>query len=200
RVTLDALTVHFGETPVHNQPAVTQKVLATLQVPAEHLEVTVNPPVATIEVKRRTDPPEQVEVLIRPHPTLAPGPFKAEALLEVRTSPGERHYGAKLPVSGNMQPEVRALPARLLLGSKPVGQTAEAVVVLQAPPDAKIVIERIESDSPDLHAEPASIDGSPPNRTFRVRQQVTKEGEQSTSVRFFVSRDGQPAAALMMEV
>jgi hypothetical protein len=140
------------------------------------------------------------EILIAPHPSLQPGVFKSKATLFVNTPEGERLSGATFGIDGRVQAEVRPLPARLMLGSKEIGEKAEAVVVLQASAATKVIVERIETDSPDIHVEPATIEGSPPERTFRVSQRVTQLGDQVGTVHFFIRKGSRPAEPIVMEV
>jgi hypothetical protein len=200
RVTLDALSVHFGETPVHGQPTRPQTVLATVHVPAQGLEATVDPKVATVQVSRLPDSDDRYRLAITVQPTLPPGPFKSEVTVTVLTPAGERLPGETLPILGQMQPEVRPLPARMLLGSQPVGETAEAVVVLQAPEGVDVAVERIDAESADVQVEAVTAEGTPAGRAFRVRQQVTKEGDQASTVRFFIRKAGRPAVPVEMQV
>jgi hypothetical protein len=87
-----------------------------------------------------------------------------------------------------MQPEVRLLPSQVLLEAKPVGEMAEAIVTMQAPPEAKVAIDHIEIDGPDVRFESVTVEGIPAGRAFRVRQKVTKEGEQVSIVRFIIRK------------
>ncbi len=200
RVTLDTAFVQFGEEPVQDQPPASRKLVATVHVPAERLEATVDPPMATVEVIRRTSSPARFDLSVTPQPALPPGSFQGNLVLNLRSAGGERLPGLTVPVAGNVQPAVRALPARLLLGSKPLGQVAEATVVLQAPATSEYVVDHIETDSPDVHVEPVRVEGAPPGRAFRVTQQVTKEGDQTSTVRFVIRKSGRVPVPLTMDV
>jgi hypothetical protein len=183
RVTLDTRAIHFGERPIHSQPPVTQKVLATVHVPCRRLEVTVKSEVAAATVNRRSDDEGRFEIIIAVNPALPPGYFHTDAQISLVTPAGERCPGFTLPIAGKMQPEVRLLPARVIMGPKQVGGTAEAVVTLQTTPNSNVEVDHIETDSSGLRVEPAAIEGIPANHAFRVRQQVTREGEQTSTAR-----------------
>ena len=99
-----------------------------------------------------------------------------------------------------MQPEVRPLPAQVLFGSRPVGDKAEDFVVLQAPAGIDPVLERAEADSPDVHVEPIVVSGSPPGRTFRITQYVSKEGYQKSCVRFALRTAGRHPVEVAVDV
>lgn len=184
RVTLDALAVDFGEAAIHGQPADSRRVEAVLHVPARILEATVDPTVATVKIVGKPGHPARYQVFLRPNPNLPPGAFTGQVKLHVITDTGARLPGPTLPLTGLMQPEVRLLPARLLLGPTRVGETATAIVVVQAPSSMKLALEQVESASPDVDVRPAPTDEGLTGHAFRVSQRVTKSGDSSTRVRF----------------
>ncbi|GEM_PF-5821099 len=200
RVTLDTKAVHFGERPVYGQPPVKMKLLATVHVPVEKLEATLDKQVVSAEINRRTEDPSKYEVVLTTVPSLPPGEFEANLQLDVVTPAGERLYGATLPVAGKVQPEVRLLPAKVLLGSKPVGETAEAVVTLQTPADADVKVDHVEIDSDSLQVEPVTVEGMPTGRAYAVRQKVDKPGDQTATVRFVVRKWDKSLETLSVDV
>jgi len=113
---------------------------------------------------------------------------------------GERALAVVLPIAGEMRPEVRLLPARVLLEPKPVGGVSEAFVTVQAPLDAKVTVDHIEIDDSRLRVEPAAIAGIPAGRAYRIRQSVTKEGEQVSAARFIIRKLDQKLITLTVEV
>jgi hypothetical protein len=108
RITLDTLSVDFGEAPVRGQSPVPRKVLATVHVPIDHLEVTTETTIATVKVEHHKNHANTFELSISWNPALPVGLFKSQARIELITPAGERLRGAILPISGRMQPEVRA--------------------------------------------------------------------------------------------
>jgi len=200
RATLDAKSVHFGEEPVRGQPALKRRVLATVHVPCQDLQATVNPLVATASVERRKDDPSRFEITIAVNPDMPPGKFQTNAQISVVTSSGERELAFRLPIAGEMQPEVRLLPARVLLPPTPVGATAEAIVTLQGSPEVKVALDHIEIGDPGLRVEPAVVEGIPSGRAYRLLQQVAKEGEQTNTVQFFYRKPGQKVIKVAVEV
>lgn len=200
RITLDTLAVDFGERPIHGETPATQKVLATVHVPCQHLEVVVNPEVATAKVSPYQGDESRFKFNLAINSDLSPGNFQTDARIFVVSPTGEKALGAILPVSGKMQPEIRLVPSQLLLESKPVGEIAEAIITLQGTPDTDARIDHIEIDSPDLRVEPVKIDGIPHGRTFRVRQKVTKAGDQIGEVRFVIRKPGNKLNTLPIRV
>jgi hypothetical protein len=200
RVTLDKLALDFGERPVHGGTPVMQKVMATVHVPCQHLEVAVKPEVAAATVVPQEDDRTKFEIILVANPGFPPGRFQADAQIYTVSPSGEKALGVTLPISGLMQPEVRPLPARLLLEEKPVGEMAEAVVTLQASPDAKVAVDHIEIGSPDVHVEPVTVEGIPAGRAFRVRQKVTKAGEQASEIRFVIRKPNKKPERLSVQV
>lgn len=200
RVTLDKLAIDFGERPIHGGTPVTLKVMATVHVPCQRLEAAVKPEAAAVTVIPQQDEPTEFEIILAANPDLPPGKFQAEVQIFTVSPNGEKALGVTLPISGIMQPEVRLLPSRLLLEAKPVGQMTEAIVTLQAAPDAKVVVDHIEIDSPDLRVEPVAVEGIPAGRAFRVRQKATKEGEQISEVRFVIRKPDKKLITLPVQV
>jgi hypothetical protein len=200
RVTLDAISLHFGDTPVHGQPAFVRPVAGRVHIPDAQPVVTVTPDLVTVQLTTDAAVPGRFELAIAPRPTLAPGPFRCQVDVDLVTPAGNQLPGVQLPVTGTMQPEVRALPARLEFGPRRVGQTAEATVTLQAPAEEACSVDRIETESEDVRVEAVASTGVPPGRAFRVRQQITAEGNQSSVVRFYVRRAGGEPVPLTMEV
>lgn len=186
RITLDTLSVDFREVPVRGETPAARKVLATVHIPFDRLEATTDPRVATVKVERHKSCVNIFELTVSWNPSLPVGQFQSLADIDVLNPAGERHHAAKLPISGRMQPEVRLLPSRLILGSKPIGGKLEAVVVIQAPADVALVMEHIETDSRDLQVESVAIEGVPQGRAYKVIQTVRNEGDQSNLVKFFI--------------
>ena len=182
RVTLDALSLHFGQEGVYGQTSAPRKVVATAHVPAQLLDVVTDP--------------NQYEVLVALQPELPPGPFASEINIDLITAAGERVFAAKLPIDGQVQPAVRPLPAHILLGSKPLDATAEAVVVLQVPPRCPIQVDRIETESEDVQVAATDIQGIPFGRAFRITQRITRVGDQRSTVRFVCRHPGQPPMSI----
>jgi hypothetical protein len=200
RVTLDTSLLQFGDSAVHGQPPPFRKVVATSHVPAQWLDVTADPKVATVQVTRRKDDPRRFELTVAPHSGLKPGRFEFVVSVGVVTPAGKRLPGTSLPVVGEMQPEVRALPSRLFLPPTPVGQTAEATLVLQPSAGVPLEVDHIEVDSPDLAVVKTAVEGLPPGRAFRVTQKVTREGDSSSRIRFVLRRPGQGLSTVPVEV
>jgi hypothetical protein len=184
KLTLDALYVHFGESPVHGEEPVARKVMGNVHVPFQRLETVVDAKRLDVRLRQFPDSPKRFELLVSPQPTLPPGPFRAEVVLNIITAEGKRERGLVLPVEGEMQPGVRLLPARLLLPTKRVGETATGVLTLQVPSRLPVVVEQIESSSADLHVEAIPLEGVPSGRGFRVSQRITRAGDHTSHVTF----------------
>jgi hypothetical protein len=201
RVTLDALSVQFGESIVYGQPAMPRKACATAHIPVERLEVTTGNQLVKVDVAREKQNPDQFTLSITPKPGLPQGRFASDITIDLITPHGDRLRGTVLPVQGDVQPEVRPLPAKVMLGLKRVGDQAKATVVLQGPSDADMAVEHIETNSPDTNVEAVDLPGSPSGRTFRITQRVTREGEQKSTVRFFLhQRTGEPLRIVTTDV
>lgn len=177
-----------------------RKVVVQAHTPVEKLDFRIEPAIAKIQSAPSPDGPQQFIFSISPLPSLPPGPFKGEIVVDVIGPDGERVPGAALPFAGNIQPQVRPLPARLLLGAKRVGEKAEATVVLQAPAEAAWNLEHIETDSFEVRVEAIKGDKALAGRAFRVIQQIKEEGDHTSQVRFVIRRPGQEPLVLTTEI
>jgi hypothetical protein len=201
RVTLDALALHFGETVVEEQPLPTRNVNATLHVPSGKITATVDPPqTASVRVVPDSAEPARFALNVTPGENLPSGPFHAVVSVTVRDSEGREWLGATLPVAGAVQPAVRPLPARLLLGAHPLGATAEATVVLQVPAGVEWTVDHIETDEAAMQVDPVAVEGVPRGRAYRLRLTVAKAGDQRTAVRFVVRKPGRAVTPVTTEV
>ncbi len=200
RVTLDKLSLHFGDEPIQSALPLTRKVHATVHLPRSSLRVSAADNAVSWKINPHADRPDEFDVAVSTNPAaLKAGPFKTTLNIEVVTAEGEALPGVKLPVAGTVRPEVRPVPASVLLGVRRIGRTAEATVALQMPPGEKWEVERIEVDSPDVQVDSVPA-GSAGGRAYRLRVRITKEGPQASEVRFFVRKPGRDTAPVAMTV
>ncbi len=200
RVTLDTLSLDFGDSAVRGQPPLPRKVTATVHVADASLRAKVVPDLATIRVSPSVGSANQFDLMLAPRPTLPVGTFSCKVHLDLVTKEGEVLPGVILPVTGRMQPEVRAIPAQLVFGPRRVGQTAESTVTLQVPKGEDWIVDHIETDVSGLRVEPVASSGTSVGRVFRIRQPIAKTGHQSSTIRFFVRKGRGGPVPLAMEV
>jgi hypothetical protein len=200
RVALDSLALDFGEFPIRGQSACSRTVVATVQPPTSQAVVTFDRNVLAVQTKRRATSSDQYELTIAPLPTLESGRFESSVDVDVRTAEGKRLSGVRFPVSGNMQPEVRPLPARVVFGARKIGETAESTVTLQQPASQEWTIDHIELESSDVDVEEINARERSLGRCFRVRQRIVKEGQQTNVVRFTVRQGKDKSIVVPMEV
>lgn len=200
RVTLDTLFLDFGDTAVRGQPPFARKVAAGVHMADARLRMKVVPDLVAVEVRPAEGSANRFDLLLAPRPSLPVGPFECKVHLDLETKDGERLSGVGLPVTGKMQPEVRAIPAQLVFGPRRIGQTAESTVTLQVPKGEDWVVDHIETDAAGVRVEPVAASGMPPGRVFRVRQSITKVGHQSSTIRFFVRKGHGDPVPLAMKV
>jgi hypothetical protein len=199
-LTLDTLAIHFGDAAVSGAAPFSRNVRAAVHVSGGSLRATANPDLVSVAVRQRPEATDVFELTIAPRKGLPVGAFACQLKLEVVSAAGEVIPGATLAIGGTIQPAVRALPARLLLGSRRVGSTAEATVTLQVPEGENWVIDHLEVESADVAVDAATAPGIPAGRTFRVRQRIGLEGPQSSVIRFVVRKGGGPPEAVTMAV
>ncbi len=185
RVTLDALSVHFGEELVQGEPPRERRLVATLHEPARAIEAAMGPPdLAQLRITRLPDVP-RFEISVLPSTDSASGPFRADLRVGVISRDGERLAGTVIPVAGRLEPRIRAFPRQLLLGSHRVGKTATGMVSLHGVHASGV--ERVESDCPEIAVEPVPEPEAPGGATYQVGRRVTREGDQTGVVRFFLA-------------
>jgi hypothetical protein len=199
-VTLDTLCIHYGDSPVEGGPAVTRKVRARLQVPGTTLLARAEPDLVTVRVTPEPGDLSRYKLVISPRMTLPLGAFSCKVHLDVVRPSGERLPGPALSVWGKVQPAVRALPAQPLLGCGAVGEVIEANVTLLGLREDTWAVDHVETESADVSAQPAKVLDLSAGRTFRIRQRITKEGPQSSAVRFFLRQAGGPPGPVAVRV
>ena len=200
RITSAALNVHFGDAPIVGQAPVTRKVLVTAHIPVRKVIATAEPPVLAVRVDPAPGAFGRYEVTMSPLAHLPPGDFQSLVKIDIVTPHGERLRGTELPVAGSVRPEVRLLPARLLLPPQAVGTTATGVVVVQAPVGAEVAVDQIETDSPDLRVELGPDDVTSGAKTFRVSLRISQPGEQTRQARFALRKSGVEKSVLSVDV
>jgi hypothetical protein len=200
RVTMDELTVDFGDEVVQGQNGAPRNVLATVRIPARRLEAAANPKAVRVKVCKVSGQPARYQVQITPERLLPIGPFASEVMLFVVTDKGKHLRGPVVRVFGVVKPEVWAVPSRLLLGSRPIGETADSFVVLHAASGTRLVVEQIQTETTDVQVKPAVVESLPEGQTFRVAQKVTKAGEQASFIRFRIQRPGKELLEVPVEV
>jgi hypothetical protein len=199
KVTVNALYIHFGESPVRGESPVWRKLVGTVHVPFKKLAAVADAKRLAVRLRQLPDNPARFELHVSPQPDMPAGPFRSDVILEIIAADGSREQGLTLPVEGEMQPAVRLLPARLLLPTKQVGEEATGILILQAPPRLSVVVEQIESESADVHVEATSADGVPPGRGFRVSWRIVRAGGHTSRVTFTL-RSGKERMRIPVEV
>jgi hypothetical protein len=63
-----------------------------------------------------------------------------------------------------------------------------------------VIVEKIETESPDVLARALPNTGTLPEPAYRVVLQISKEGDQRNVIRFTVRRDGVAPQVVSMEV
>jgi len=199
RVTLNASSMDFGEEAVQGEPFPRRKVEALAHVPCGSLVTSAQPDIVAVDVVRVGDDSKRFEVYIAPKPDLKPGPFRSWVNLEVISSDGKRLSGAKLSVSGQVKQPVWAVPSKVQLPLSDVGETAEAVVVLQSPAGVMYTVEKTHTDSKDVEVSPATS-GVISGNAFSIRMRTSKLGDQCSIVNFHVRMQGGQQLVVPVEV
>lgn len=197
RVTLNTGGIEFGEI-IHGQAPLPKKVRAIVHVPVRSLHVAVDSRIVTVNVhdKRKN----QFEIVVAPQATLPIGPFKTEMKINLILPDGQFLPAATLPVTGQTQAEIQAIPDRVFFGSRPIGTTWKAVVCLQARSKFEFAVERIVTEWPDVRVDNISLQGASPGQTFCVTQRIAMPGDQKSIIQFHLRKADSLSFVLPMEV
>ena len=200
RMTLDTMVLSWGDELIQGQKYPTRQVIVTAHVPVQSLHTAVDARFATATVRRDATNPNQFTVSVALKTPLPTGSFDKRLGIGIIDLDGKCVPGTGLSLQGTVQPQVRAVPTRVLLGSHMVGDMAEAFVVLQPRLAFDFLVQKIEADSADLVVTPADVKGSPKGRTFRVAQRIARTGEQIQNVRFTVRKTTGETIVVPVEV
>jgi hypothetical protein len=181
-MTADVLYVNFGDSIVKGSPEFTRKVRAVAHVPVDSLEIVIVPPVCTVRFERDKVHPDRFDLFITPSPTLPVGPFEGKVKVRV-VQEKTRLHGLTFGVKGEIQSEMRLLPARLFLPPTTVGEVAEAMVLVSHPNAKGFAIDHWEVDTKEITIEPCPMTDQPTGKVFRVAWRLTKSGDHQSEVR-----------------
>jgi hypothetical protein len=157
-------------------------------VPGAEIRAHTVSELVTVRLTRAAEDTSQFDIEIAPKPTLPPAAFSCKVRVDVLDPSGKRYPGLSIPVTGQVQPAIRPLPAQVLLGRREMGSLVEATVTLQAPAAGKWVVDHLEADSADVAVDEVGVAGIPRGRVFRIRQRIAADGYHSSDVRFIVRK------------
>lgn len=126
-------------------------------------------------------------ISIAPHATIPIGQFEGRVLFTTLDKNGTRAFGATLPVFGNMQREVRILPALVMLGPQDVGATVKSILLLQIPSDLDFKLHQIESSSTEMEVRKTDLPGVRDGLAYELSQRIARSGDDRTQLAFDVS-------------
>lgn len=187
RVSVDGRELAFADLCGQGE-SVTRAMKATAHVPLANLEATCPADKATVSVVPSAKRPGGYDVRVTPNPDLPLGPFRFDVALTATLPDGAKHRCVAFAVAGEMRSPVRVIPDPVLLGERPVGETAEATVSVRFP--AGWSVDRVETERSDTRVSPTEpLDGRP---TYRISQLISKQGDGTCQVRFVCRKpDGQ---------
>jgi hypothetical protein len=154
--------------------------------------------IATVNVHEERK--SQFEIVVAPQATMCAGPFKTEMKINLILPDGQSLPAATLPVTGQTQAEIQAIPDRVFFGSRPIGTTWKAVVCLQARSKFEFAVERIVTEWPDVRVDNISLQGASPGQTFCVTQRIAMPGDQKSIIQFHLRKADSLSFVLPMEV
>ncbi len=190
RVSLVGWQLAFGDRCTHTGPPVERKVRARTHQPLRRLEAVPVPAIATVRVEPVAGAEGEYFIVVSPRSDLPVGPFHFQVNVAAVTEDGVVHRTASLDVSGEMQPATRVVPGVILLGERPLGESAQGEVTVLLP-SKDWTVDHIEAGSADTTVTRVGngLDGGV---QFRVDQRIAELGDQVCRIRFILRKpDGQ---------
>jgi hypothetical protein len=187
-LTLHGRAIEFEEFAESMRTAEPVALRMTAHPTVMSVEVKSEPPLVAVQVRRSEEDPGRIDLIVTPIVPRAKGRFRGVLEISARIEESTPCLTYKVPFAGEVVPDVRALPERLLFRPQTVGSFVEEVVVLQTSPGIGIVSTIPTTENADTTVEAVSVSGIDAGKAFRVRSRVRSEGEQRGRVCFRVKR------------
>jgi hypothetical protein len=129
----------------------------------------------------------EVKVTIDPDSKDLSDPFELMLSLSGTAGTGER-LRTDIPVRGRVKQEIYCVPDQIVLGTVPIGQQAESVIVLRSRKGEQVEVREAGGGGADITWQVMGKQGT--GQKVRVVQRVRRRGEQTTLLRLRVMRQG----------
>jgi hypothetical protein len=137
------------------------------------------------------DEPDLFEIDVSPDVSLPSGRHSTGVEVIVITPKGERLRGGSFVVECKIIPEFGFLPNPIMLGAMEVGDSSDAVTIIETREVSAFTVINIDSSDPDVKVEPTRQDGFPLGTAYRVHVKAAHEGHQRRMVNYtFKKQDG----------
>jgi hypothetical protein len=198
-LTLSQKTLNFGDSLVRGQKQGAKAIQAKAAVSLKELRAQYPEEVVSVTIAASRENQTEFDVVVAPNASLPPGSFQIEVTLTPVPENGDALPAVKFPVAGQVSDYARLVPARLLLGTRLVGDVAEETVIVESMSGEPLQLVKIEGTSPgtELTAAPSEAAGA---LTLRLRQVIVKEGPASEMVHVLVQANGRDVVKLPVQV
>lgn len=176
--------VDFGHELIRGQPIPPRTIKVVAYTPLQSLTVTCTATFAEVHTRRLADPkqPNSYAVTITFHKDMPAGQYRAKVQLTATTATGQKAPPVVVPIQGRVVNYVKAVPAKLILGARAVGETVEETVTLQSYTGEVFAVERIDCGSENISIAPIAKSAN----TYQVKTHITRQGSQTEEVIFAV--------------
>jgi len=150
--------IQFGQSLQEGGRSRGHRLTVQALVPLKTLQAEVHPPIGTVCIRRRASNERGYGVTFSPAANLPPGPLAAVLQLHGVTEDGQRIPPYPVPIEGTVVADIRAVPERLDLGVRIVGELAEGTVVLQSLAGRSFAVTRVSLCPPEKDALSATVE------------------------------------------
>lgn len=168
--------------------------------PTADLSARCDESMAAVRVKRVEETPQRYRLEISPREDLPAGEHRFSVHLRPKIAANHVPPGLEdipeleLPVIANVCRDVYVSPSHIAFGAVTVDEVAEQIVMLSSRHRKPFSVQVAESGTSSVAPVTVDSGGDSLDCCFRVSQQATESGPQSTEVRFTVEQQGGKAS------
>jgi len=177
----DTKFVDFGEGIIEGDKPPTRSVKLVADPAVRQLSPIFDPSKVAVSLARTAGQAEDYRLEITPQQSLPLGYFTSDIKMRATFADGSEAEVAPLPVKGLVTSDIIAIPSRLLLGARQIGDEAGETVVFQSLGPTQFVVEGFDTMPEQTKVVPLVCD-LPHARAYRMSQRVSKLGSQTTDI------------------
>jgi hypothetical protein len=199
-VTLSDPQVLFPELLVRGQQGPKRGIQVSAVDPHFKLQVESKPSQCAATVKRSRRDANKYELQVELNQSLPPGPFLGSVNLRVVGHNGKLITSLPVTVRATIVEDVIACPARILLGTRPIGDRPSEIVTLQSLTGCAFELEGIDTAAEEVSAKRLNNEAGGGKVLVRIDCRVSKRGSQAAAVKLRVTRRNKPALSISVPV
>jgi hypothetical protein len=181
-------TLSFGGGLIENQPMDPRSVHVIAHTPLKYLRGEAIGDLASVEVTRGDDRPDEYLAIIRPNEETAPGDYRFDVLLHAETPDRELLPVVRIPVEMRVLHDIQATPSAVNFGARPVGSSPSETIVIQSHSYTKFDVEWSIDATAGIAVQKTADEDS--LKEFLVTQQIVSEGENAGTIEFVLRQPG----------